>query len=94
MTGAFEKRQRNALRFPAEVPFFADSGGTLPAPAVRTTKRYVFPSITGSTQASRPFFVESMKVEARGTSAFAKAGLGLRTVRAHSYAITVSARPS
>ena len=37
-----------------------------------------------------PALVESMKVEASGTSTWAKAGLGLFTVRAHSHAITVS----
>ena len=50
-------------------------------------------SITGSTYASLPFLVESMKVDASGTSTSAKAGLGLFTVRAHSQAITVSLRP-
>ena len=35
-----------------------------------------------------------MKVEASGTSTWAKAGLGLFTVRAHSHAITVSFWPS
>ena len=40
------------------------------------------------------FLVESMKVEASGTSTFAKAGFGLFTVRAHSQAITVSFLPT
>jgi hypothetical protein len=40
-----------------------------------------------------PALVESMKVEASGTSTLAKAGLGLLTVRAHSQAMTVSFRP-
>jgi len=35
-----------------------------------------------------------MNVEASGTSASANAGFGLRTVRAHSHAITVNSRPS
>ena len=41
-----------------------------------------------------PFLVESKKVDARGTSTSAKAGLGLFTVRAQSQAMTVSLRPT
>ena len=48
----------------------------------------------GSTYASLPFLLESMNVEASGTSTVAKAGLGLFTVRAQSQAITVSFRPT
>ena len=48
----------------------------------------------GWTYASFPFFVESIHVEARGTSTLANAGFGLRTVRAQSQAMTVSFRPS
>ena len=59
-----------------------------------TSNRYPRSSMTGSTYASLPFFVESMKVEASGTSTSANAGFGLLTVRAHSHATTVSLRPS
>ena len=41
-----------------------------------------------------PALVESMKVEASGTSTCAKAGFGLFTVRAQSQAITVSFWPT
>ena len=41
-----------------------------------------------------PALVESMKVEASGTSTCAKAGFGLFTVRAQSQAITVSFCPT
>ncbi len=51
---------------------------------------WVSVSITGSTHASLPGFVESMNVEASGTSTWANAGLGLFTVRAQSQAMTVS----
>ena len=45
--------------------------------------------MTGSTYASLPFFVDSMNVDASGTSTCANAGLGLFTVRAHNHAMTV-----
>ena len=52
------------------VPAFATSASSgFPA---FTINRYVRPSITGSTYASFPFFVDSMKVEASGTSTSAK----------------------
>jgi hypothetical protein len=41
-----------------------------------------------------PALVESMKVEANGTSTCEKAGFGLFTVRAQSQAMTVSSCPS
>ena len=74
------------------VPAFAASasGG---APTF-TANRYPRPSITGSTYASFPFFVDSMNVDASGTSTSANAGFGLFTVRAHSHAMTVSFRPA
>lgn len=51
-------------------------------------------SITTSTYASLPALVGSREVEASGTSTCANAGLGLLTVRAHSYAITVNFWPT
>ena len=57
------------------------------APAF-TANRYPRLSITGSTYASLPFFVESTNVDASGTSTSANAGFGLFTVRAQSHAIT------
>ena len=74
------------------VPALATSGSG-GAPTF-TVNRYSRPSITGSTYASLPFFLDSMNVDASGTCTSAKAGLGLFTVRAHSHAITVSFRPS
>ena len=59
-----------------------------------TVNRYRSPSTTGSTQAPRSSLRESTKVLTRGTSAWAKAGLGLFTVRAQSQAMTVSSFPS
>ena len=74
------------------VPAFAAAGcGGTPT---FTVKRYARPSITGSTYASLPFFVDNMNVDASGTSTSANAGLGLFTVRAQSHAMTVSLRPS
>ena len=67
--------------------------GFLTHPLAVERDRYPRPSITGSTYASLPFFVDSMKVDASGTSTSANAGFGLFTVRAQSQAITVSLRP-
>ena len=59
--------------------------------------RYPPFSITGSTYASLPFFVESMNVDTSGTSTVANAGFGLFTVRAiveaHGGRIEASNRP-
>ena len=69
------------------VPFFAFSGSFgLP---IFTVNRYPPFSITGSTYASLPSLVESMKVDTSGTSTSENAGLGLLTVRAQSQAMTV-----
>jgi hypothetical protein len=74
------------------VPFLADSA-SFGFPTF-TVNRYPRSSITGSRYASFPALVESIKVEASGTSTFAKAGFGLFTVRAQSQAITVSFCPT
>ena len=60
----------------------------------RTSNRHFRPSTTGRTHASFPFFLDSQNDDTSGTSTSAKAGFGLRTVRAHSHAITVRSRPS
>ena len=89
--GTLDSRQRKLPR-DSFVPAVAASasGGT----PTFTPNRYPRSSLTGSTYASFPFLVDSMKVDTSGTSTSAKAGLGLFTVRAHSHAITVSFRPS
>src|SRR5258706_14903055 len=89
--GAPERRQAKFAR-ESFVPFLAISA--LVGFPVRIVKRYPRESIRGSTYVSLPGFVESVKVDARGTSTCAKAGFGLFTVRTHSHAMTVSCRPT
>ena len=86
--GTPDIRHRNALRLPAVVPSFA--AATSAGRPTFTENRYRRPSISGSTYDSLPFLVESMNVDASGTSTAANAGFGLFTVRAHSHAMTVS----
>ena len=50
--------------------------------------------MTGSTYASLPLLVESMKEDTSGTSTSANAGCGLFTVRAQIHATTVRLRLS
>ena len=90
--GVPDTKQRKFAPRDSLVPAFAAS--TSAGAPTFTVNRYPRPSITGSTYASLPFFVESMKVEASGTSTSANAGFGLFTVRAQSHAMTVSSRPS
>ena len=73
LMGASDNRQRNAPRdslVPAFAPAASDGVPTL------TVNRYSRPSITGSTYASLPFFVDIMNVDASGTSTSANAGFG------------------
>ena len=88
--GVPDIRQRKCAPRDSFVPRLATarSGGG----PTRTSNRYEPPSITGSTYASFPFFVDSMNVETKGTSTCEYAGFGLFTVRAHNQAITVSLR--
>ena len=88
--GTPESRHRKLPRASLVPALAASASGGSPT---FTANRYPRPSITGSTYASLPRFVDSMKVAASGTSRSAKAGFGLFTVRAHSQAITVSLRP-
>jgi hypothetical protein len=91
VTGTPDIRHLKALRLPAVVPSFALSA-FLGFPTF-TVNRYPPFSTTGSTYASLPALVESIQVEASGTSTSANAGLGLFTVLAQSQAITLSCLP-
>ena len=89
--GVPDIRQRKFAPRDSFVPAFAaPASGGVPT---FTVNRYPRPSTTGSTYAPLPFFVESMNVEASGTSTSANAGFGLFTVRAQSHAMTVSLCP-
>ena len=79
------------------VPFFSRSSSAFDSAPVWTSKRQpsgASGSITGSTHAFRPSFVESMKEGTSGTLLPPARGSGERTVRAHSQAMTVASLPS